>query len=108
MHVDSSKLAQRLLGEMERIPPSQRDSFYQAEMLELELQLAMGDWDAAEKQAPRDVDLRVAKVMIETYGLPPWDPDEYAAVNAEFERDQARIEELYAKFLEDLSNARPT
>jgi len=46
----------------------------------------------------------VARVMIETYGLPPWDPDEYAAVVAEYRRDEARIEELYAKFLEDLSN----
>jgi hypothetical protein len=46
----------------------------------------------------------VAKVMIETYGLPPWDPDEYAAVVAEYKRDEARIEELHAKFLEDLGN----
>jgi hypothetical protein len=46
----------------------------------------------------------VARVMIETYGLPPWDPDEYAAVVAEYKRDEARIEELYAKFLEDLNN----
>jgi hypothetical protein len=54
--------------------------------------------------APRGVDLRISKVMIETYGLPPWDPDEYAAIEAEFKRDQARIDELYEKFLEDLNN----
>ena len=46
-------------------------------------------------EAPRGVDPRVAKVMIGTYGLPPWEPDEYAAIVAEFERDQARIEELH-------------
>jgi hypothetical protein len=54
--------------------------------------------------APRDVDLRVAKVMIETYGLPPWEADEYAAIQAEFERDKARVEELHERFLEDLTN----
>ena len=52
--------------------------------------------------APRGVDIRVAKVMIETYGLPPWEPGDYAAIEAEFERDEAHIEELYQKFLEDL------
>ena len=54
--------------------------------------------------APRGVNPRVAKVMIETYGLPPWEPDEYAAIEAEFKRDQARIEELHEKFLEDLDH----
>lgn len=52
--------------------------------------------------APRGVDIRVAKVMIETYGLPPWEPGDYAAIEAEFKRDEAHIEELYQKFLEDL------
>jgi hypothetical protein len=55
-------------------------------------------------EALRGVDPRVAKVMIETYGLPPWEPDEYAAIVAEFERDQARIEELHEIFLEDLNH----
>ena len=55
--------------------------------------------------APRGVDLSIARVMIETYGLPPWDPDEYAAIKAEFERDQARIDELYENFLRELNNA---
>jgi hypothetical protein len=40
--------------------------------------------------------------MIETYGLPPWEPGDYAAIEAEFKRDEAHIEELYQKFLEDL------
>jgi len=56
--------------------------------------------------APRGVDLRVAKVMIEAYGLPPWEPNEYAAIEAEFKRDQARVEELHEKFLEDLNHGR--
>jgi hypothetical protein len=53
---------------------------------------------------PRGVNSRIVKVLIETYGLPPWDPDDYAALEAEYERDQARIEELYNQFLEDLEN----
>ena len=53
---------------------------------------------------PRGVNPGIAKVMIETYGLPPWDPDEYAAIEAEFKLDQARIEELHEKFLEDLDH----
>jgi hypothetical protein len=55
--------------------------------------------------APRGVDLSIARVMIETYGLPTWGPDEYAAIKEEFERDQARIDELYENFLRDLNNA---
>jgi Family of unknown function (DUF5681) len=54
--------------------------------------------------APRGVDLRVAKVMIETYGFPPWEPDEYAAIVAEFERDQAHIEDLHERFLKNLNH----
>ena len=53
---------------------------------------------------PRGADPSVAKVMLEAYGLPPWDPDEYAAVVAEFERDEAHVEEIYKKFLEDLDH----
>ena len=55
-------------------------------------------------EIPRGVNPGIAKVMIQTYGLPPWDPDEYAAIEAEFKRDQARIEELHEKFLKDLNN----
>jgi hypothetical protein len=55
--------------------------------------------------APRGVDISIARVMIETYGLPPWDPDEYAAIKAELERDQGRIDELYENFLRELNNA---
>ena len=51
--------------------------------------------------APRGVDLRVAKVMFETYGFPPWERDEQAAIEAEIKHDEARIEKIYQKFLED-------
>jgi hypothetical protein len=42
--------------------------------------------------------------MLETYGLPPWDPDEYAAMVEEFERDEAHVEEVYQRFLKDLDH----
>jgi hypothetical protein len=54
--------------------------------------------------APRGVDLRVAKVMFETYGFPPWEVNEQAAIEAEIKHDEARIEKLYQKFLEDLDH----
>ena len=53
---------------------------------------------------PRGVNPGIAKVMIETYGLPPWDPDEYAALAAEHERDVAHVEEVYQQFLKDLDH----
>ncbi len=46
----------------------------------------------------------IVKVLLDTYGLPPWDADIYAALEAEYERDQAHIEELYNQFLKDLEN----
>jgi Family of unknown function (DUF5681) len=55
-------------------------------------------------EIPRGVDVRIARVMIETYGLPPWDPAEYAAMQAAYERDEAHVEEVYKKFMEDLNN----
>jgi hypothetical protein len=53
---------------------------------------------------PRGVNRGILTVLIETYGLPPWDPEVYAALEAEYERDQARIEELYKQFMEDLES----
>jgi hypothetical protein len=53
---------------------------------------------------PRGVNRGILTVLIETYGLPPWDPDVYAALEVEYERDQARIEELYSQFMRDLEN----
>jgi hypothetical protein len=51
---------------------------------------------------PRGVNPGIVRVLLETYGLPPWDPEVYAALEAEYERDQARIEELYVQFTKDL------
>jgi hypothetical protein len=53
---------------------------------------------------PRGVNSRIIKVLLETYGLPPWDPEIYAALEAEYERDQAHIEELHTQFLKEHEN----
>jgi hypothetical protein len=57
---------------------------------------------------PRGANSGIIKVLIETHGLPPWDPDIYDALEAEFERDQARIEELYNQFMKELENESQT
>ena len=44
---------------------------------------------------PRGVNRGIVRVLLETCGLRPWDSEIYAALEAEYERDQARIEELY-------------
>ena|ERR1700694_2300148 len=53
---------------------------------------------------PKGANGGIMKVLIETHGLPPWDPDIYAALEAEFARDQAHIDELYIQFMKDLEN----
>jgi hypothetical protein len=53
---------------------------------------------------PRGVNRGILTVLIETYGLPPWDPEVYAALEAEHDRDQANIEELYIQFMKDVEN----
>ena len=53
---------------------------------------------------PRGVNREILRVLLETYGLPPWDPKIYAALEAEFERDRARIEELHIQFLKEHEN----
>jgi hypothetical protein len=55
-------------------------------------------------EIPRGVNRGILTVLIETYGLPPWDPEVYATLEAEYERDQAHIEELYIQFMKDLEN----
>ena len=57
---------------------------------------------------PPGVNPSVAKVMISTHGLPPWDRDEYATVNSDYKRDRAHVDELDAKFRKDLTNAKPS
>src|ERR1700730_15078110 len=55
-------------------------------------------------EVPKDVNAGIVRVLLETYGLPPWDSDVYAALDAKYERDQARIEELYIQHMKDLEN----
>ena len=53
---------------------------------------------------PKGANRAIVRVLLENHGLPPWDPDIYAALEAEYERDQARIEELYQQFMKDLEH----
>jgi hypothetical protein len=53
---------------------------------------------------PNGVNPGIVRVLLETCGLPPWDPDVYAAFEADYERDQARIDELNIQFRKDLKN----
>jgi hypothetical protein len=55
-------------------------------------------------EVPKDVNAGIVRVLLENYGLPPWDSELYAALEAEYESDQARIEELYIQFMKDLEN----
>jgi uncharacterized protein DUF5681 len=57
---------------------------------------------------PRGADSRIMKVLLETYGLPPWDPEIYAGLVAEYESEQAHIEELYLQFMKEHENEQQT
>jgi hypothetical protein len=50
---------------------------------------------------PKGCNPGIVRVLLETQGLPPWDPDVYAALEAEYRRDAEHIEELYRRFLEE-------
>lgn len=52
-------------------------------------------------EIPKGANPGIVKVLLETHGLPPWDPDVYAALEAEYRRDADHIEELYRRFLEE-------
>lgn len=52
-------------------------------------------------ELPKDVNPAVARVLIETQGLPPWDAVAYAALEAEYRRDAAHIEELYQRYIRE-------
>jgi hypothetical protein len=91
---------------------------HEAAMLSLGKRALKGERSAA-KESLKQCELAgllTAKQLEQTHGvfavprgvdrrLPPWDPDEYAAIKKEFERDQARIDELYENFLRELNNA---
>ena len=53
---------------------------------------------------PKGVCRGILSVLMKNYGFPPWDPAIYAALEAEYQRDQAHIEELYDRFMKDLEN----
>jgi hypothetical protein len=53
-------------------------------------------------EVPKDVNPGIVRVLLENFGLPPWDSAVYDGLNAEYESDQARIEELYVRFMKDL------
>jgi hypothetical protein len=53
---------------------------------------------------PPSANRAIVPALLQTYGLPPWDPAEYAALEKEYETDQAHIEELFKQFMEDLEN----
>ena len=53
---------------------------------------------------PEGANRAIVKVLLETYGLPPWDPAAYAALEAEYQRDQAHIEELFKQFMKEHEN----
>ena len=53
---------------------------------------------------PKGVNQAILRVLLESYGFPPWDPEIYAALEAEHERDCAHIAELHKQFLEKLEN----
>jgi hypothetical protein len=52
-------------------------------------------------EIPKGCNPGIVRVLLETQGLPPWDPDVYAALEAEYQRDADHIEELYRRFLEE-------
>jgi hypothetical protein len=53
---------------------------------------------------PKELDGGIVSFLLKTQGLPPWDPDLYAALKAGRERGSARIEELYIQFMKDLDH----
>lgn len=52
-------------------------------------------------EIPKGCNPGIVKVLLETQGLPPWDPDVYATLEAEYRRDADHIEELYRRFLKE-------
>jgi hypothetical protein len=52
----------------------------------------------------KDMNSGIVGVLLQHYGMPPWDRDVYAALEAEYRRDQENIEGLYVQFMKDLEN----
>ena len=50
---------------------------------------------------PKELNYTIASFLLKTQGLPPWDPDLYAALLAEPKRDS---KEVYIEFMKGLEN----
>ena len=51
-------------------------------------------------EVPPSVNPAVARVLLKSVGLPPWDAVAFAELEAEYRRDSVRIQELYRCFME--------
>jgi hypothetical protein len=52
-------------------------------------------------EIPKGANAGIVRVLLETEGLPPWNRDVYAALEAEYRRDAENIETIYRRFLEE-------
>lgn len=49
-----------------------------------------------------DMNNAIVRVLLETYGLPPWDPKIYAELEAENARDRKLVAELYRQHMRSI------
>ena len=54
--------------------------------------------------APKNLDLHFFCILLKILGPPPWDPGVHEAALAEYQQDQAEIEELRSQFLKEQNN----
>jgi hypothetical protein len=54
--------------------------------------------------APKNLDLHFFCILLKILGPPPWDPGVHEAALAEYQQDQAEIEELRRQFLKGQDN----
>jgi hypothetical protein len=54
--------------------------------------------------APQNLDLHFFCILLKILGPPPWDPGVHEAALAEYQQDQAEIEELRRQFLKGQDN----
>jgi hypothetical protein len=52
-------------------------------------------------EIPKGANPGIVRVLLETEGLPPWDPVVYAALEAEYRQDAENIETIYRRFLKE-------
>lgn len=54
--------------------------------------------------APKNLNLHSFRILIKALGAPPWDPKICKAALAEYQQDQAHLEELRSQFLKGQNN----